>query len=240
MQIVNRIRILSVCIFIITFITLNFCLFISVNYHLLDGTIFSVDQIGRSGFTIPYFDGSVTIIRTARTFPQYLIFKPGMIITSILLIQYWRAYNTLIKTINNDFSKNKYFLYFGVGSALFLIIHSLLLGVQIEVDVYKFFRRFVLLAFIIFELIAQALLIKHIINLKIRITELINKKILTIKICVVSLLIIVGILAMPILSSDEYVHFKHALEWNYFIGVILFYFLTFLFWRKVKPSVHTP
>ena len=232
MENINQIRIISIWVFIVTFTVLNLCLFISVNPHLLEGTIFTVDQIGRSGFTIPYIDGGVSISRTARTFPAYLIFKPGMFITAILLIQYWRAYNKLVQTIYNDFSKNKYFLFFGVGSALFLVIHSILLGVHFEVDLYKFFRRFVILAFIIFEIAAQALLINNIIKIKNKITHMINKKILIVKILVVSTLIIVGILSLPILSSSGYVHFKHALEWNYFVGVILFYLLTFLFWKK--------
>ena len=241
MESINRIRIISIWVFVVTFVSLNLCLLISVNYDLLEGTIFTVDQIGRSGFTIPYIDGSVSISRTARTFPAYLVFKPGMIITAFLLVQYWRAYNKLIQTINNDFSKNKYFLFFGVGSALFLITHSLLLGVHYDVDLYKFFRRFILLAFIIFELVAQALLINNIIKIKNKIEEMINKKILIVKIIVVSILIVVGVFSLPILTSSGYVHFKHALEWNYFIGVILFYLLTFLFWRKRdKPSVHTP
>ena len=232
MENINQIRIVSIWIFIITFASLNLCLFISVNYHLLEGTIFTVDQIGRSAFTIPYLDGSVSISRTARTFPAYLIFKPGMLITSILLIQYWRANNKLIQTINNDFNKNKYFLFFGVASAVCLIIHSLLLGIKFDIVLYKFFRRFVLLAFIIFELIAQAMLINSIIKVKNKISEMINKKILIIKIFVVSVLIVVGILSLPILTSSGYVHFKHALEWNYFIGVIAFYLLTFLFWKR--------
>ena len=232
MKDINKIRIFSVWIFIITFISLNLCLFISVNFHLLEGTIFSVDQIGRSGFTIPYIDGSVSISRTARTYPAYLIFKPSMIITSILLIQYWRAYNRLIMTINNEFEKNKYFLYFGVGSAVLLIIHSLLLGISFEIDAYKFFRRFVMLAFIIFELIAQALLIRHLIKIKSKILEMVNRKILIYKIFVVSFLIAIAFLSLPILTSSGYVHFKHALEWNFFIGVIIFYLFTFMFWKK--------
>ena len=232
MENINRIRIISVWIFVTTFVSLNLCLLISVNYDLLEGTIFTVDQIGRSGFTIPYIDGSVSISRTARTFPAYLVFKPGMIITAFLLVQYWRAYNKLIQTINNDFSKNKYFLYFGVGSAVLLFIHSILLGIHFEVDLYKFFRRFVILAFIIFELVAQALLIKHIIKIKHKITEMINKKVLILKIIVVSILIIIGVLSLPILSSSGYVHFKHALEWNFFLGVIVFYLFTYLFWKK--------
>ena len=232
MENINKIRILSIWIFIITFASLNLCLLISVNYHLFEGTIFTVDQIGRTGFTIPYIDGSVSISRTARTFPAYLVFKPGMFITAILLIMYWRAYNKLIQTINNDFSKNKYFLFFGVGSAVCLIIHSLLLGIQFEVDLYKFFRRFVLLTFIIFELTAQAMLINSIIKIKNKIAETINRKILIVKIFVVSVLIIIGILSLPILASSGHVYFKHALEWNYFLGVIIFYLFTFLFWRK--------
>ena len=233
MENINQIRIISIWVFIVTLASLNLCLFISVNYHLLEGTIFTVDQIGRSAFTIPYVDGRVSISRTARTFPAYLIFKPGMLITSILLIQYWRANNKLMQTINNDFNKNKYFLFFGVASAVCLIIHSLLLGIKFDIDLYKFFRRFVLLAFIIFELIAQAMLINSIIKVKNKIPEMINKKILIIKIFVVSVLIVVGILSLPILTSSGYVHFKHALEWNYFMGVIVFYLLTFLFWKKI-------
>jgi len=68
--------------------------------------------------------------------------------------------------------------------------------------------------------------------LKDKIAETINKKILILKTFVVAVLIIVGVLSLPILSSSGYVHFKHALEWNYFLGVIIFYLFTFMFWKK--------
>ena len=231
MKEVNRIRKISIWIFIVPVVVINLCLFISVNYYLFENTIFSVDQIGRSGFTIPYIDGSLSISRSARTYPAYLLFKPGMIITAILLIQYWKANNRLIKTINNEF-QNKYFLIFGVTSAIFLILHSIFLGINYENDLYKFFRRFVLLGFIIFEIIAQALLVINIIKIKAKIEKLINKNILILKIILVSTLAIVAFLSAPILNSTEYTHFKHALEWNYFLGVVSFYLLTFLFWKK--------
>ena len=233
MQAINRIRAISIWIFIVPVIALNICLLISVNYHLFENTIFSVDQIGRSGFTIPYIDGGVSISRSARTYPTYLIFKPGMIITAILLIQYWLANNKLFKSITNgEVRSNKYFLIFGIGSAIFLISHSVLLGLNFENDFYKFFRRFVLLGFIIFEIIAQALLVINIIKIKAKIEKLINKNILILKIILVSTLIIIAFLSAPILNSTEYTHFKHALEWNYFLGIVSFYLLTFLFWKK--------
>ena len=240
MENISRIKKISIWIFIIPVLVLNLCLFISVNYHLFENTIFSVDQIGRSGFTIPYLDGGISISRSSRTYPTYLLFKPGMILTAILLIQYWIANNKLFKNIDNEKKNNNFFLFFGIGSAIFLIIHAIFLGLDIENNLYKFLRRVVLLGFIIFEVIAQTLLIIKIINVKSKIKELINSKILFIKIILVSTLIIVALSSAPILNSSEYTHFKHALEWNYFLGVVSFYFLTFMLWRKKKPSVHTP
>ena len=232
MEEIHRIRKISIWIFVIPIIVLNSCLFISVNYHLFVGTIFHVDQVSITSFTIPYIDGGVSISRSARGYPNYLLFKPGMIITAILLIQYWIANNKLFKKINRETNKNKNFLFFGVGSALFLILHSIFLGFNFEMDLYKFFRRFILLGFIIFEIIAQAFLVINLIKIKGEIAQFINKKILTIKMILVSVLIIVALLSAPILNSTEYTHFKHALEWNYFLGVVSFYLLTFLFWKR--------
>ena len=237
MKSINIIKKTSVWIFIVPVAVLNLCLLISVNYDLLENTIFAVDQIGRSSFTIPYIDGGVSISRSARTYPTYLLFKPGMVITALLLIKFWLTNNKFFNKINSVNGKN-YFLIFGIGSALFLILHSIFLGINIENDYYKFFRRFVLLGFIIFEVIAQALLVLTIVKVKDKIKSFINRKMLVLKIILVSILIIVAILTAPLLNSTDYTLFKHALEWNYFLGVVTFYLITYFFWRKTP--VHTP
>ena len=236
MEKIKNIRILSLWIFILPVVALNLCLFISVNYHLLENTIFIVDQIGRTGFTIPYIDGGVSISRTARTYPTYLVFKPCMIVTGILLIKYWISTNALIKNINNETDKNKRFLIFGILSSIFLIFHSIFLGISFEHDLYKFFRRFLILGFIIFEIIAQALLIIVLFKIKRTIFKIIRKNVLILKILLVSILVITALASLPILVSSGYTHFKHALEWNYFIGVVLFYLLTFFFWKDPQKN----
>jgi len=185
-----------------------------------------------SGFTIPYIDGGVSISRAVRTYPTYLLFKPGMIITAILLIKYWMASNKLIMEINQERKKKEKFLIFGVLSAIFLITHSIFLGVSFENDLYKFFRRFVLLAFIIFELVAQTLLVMKLYSAKEKILEITNKNVLFLKIGLVITLIVVALVSLPFLVSSGYTHFKHALEWNYFVGIVVFYLLTFFFWKK--------
>ena len=99
MESIAQIKKLSLWIFIIPFVAINLCLFISVNYQIFDNTFLSVDQIGRTNPTFPYFDGGVSISRTARTYPAYLVFKPSMIFASILLILYWIKTNKLINSL---------------------------------------------------------------------------------------------------------------------------------------------
>ena len=89
-----------------------------------------------------------------------------------------------------------------------------------------------MLGFIIFEIIAQALLVIKMVKVKEKINSLINSKILKLKIILVSILCVVAIFTAPILNSSDLTHFKHALEWNYFLGVVTFYLLTFLFWKR--------
>ena len=89
-----------------------------------------------------------------------------------------------------------------------------------------------MLLFIIFEIIAQGILVYHFYQLKKQLSELVNKKILIFKIVLVSVLATVAILSLPLLINKGNIHFKHALEWNYFIGVILFYLFSRFFWRR--------
>ena len=234
MESIAQIKKLSLWIFIIPFVAINLCLFISVNYQIFDNTFLSVDQIGRTNPTFPYFDGGVSISRTARTYPAYLVFKPSMIFASILLILYWIKTNKLINSFEDKKNRNNTFKTFGILSAIFLIVHSIFLGVKFDYDIYKFFRRFVLLSFIIFEIVAQSLLVYRFFKLKSFIKKYINNYVLILKIILVSILVIVAIVSLPIVVTSGNVHFKHGLEWNYFVGVILFYLLTFLFWKRAE------
>ena len=96
-----------------------------------------------------------------------------------------------------------------------------------------------MLSFIIFEITAQAYLVMALYSLKNELKDFINENILKIKIFLVSLLIIVAVISIPIISmpGDDFFgislkFLKHGLEWDYFLGVISFYLLTFLMWKK--------
>ena len=135
MENINKIRKLSIGIFVIPLIALNSCLVLIIHFH----QFFDLENVIQS--TIPYIDGGVSISRTARVFPTYLIFKPAMFITAFLLIQYWRYHYRLMQEINSQFNYKKFFLIFGIASAIFLVIHSIFLGIKFDNAFYKFSRR---------------------------------------------------------------------------------------------------
>ena len=226
MQNLIKIKKISIWIFIIPFIALNACLILITNFH----QFFAPQDIIHN--TIPYIDGCASISRTARVFPTYLIFKPSMFLTAYLLILYWRYNSDFMGKINSKLNYNKYFLFFGVGSAIFLVVHSIFLGIKFDNDLYKLFRRVIILCFILFELAAQTLLVINLYKVKKQIKKLFNNKVLICKIVLVSTLIVVAILSIPIISVPGNKFLKHALEWDYFVGVITFYLLTFFFWKK--------
>ena len=68
MKEITQIRSLSLWIFLVPLIAVNTCLLVSVNYEIFNNTLLEVDMIGKSGFTIPYLDGSLSISRASRTF----------------------------------------------------------------------------------------------------------------------------------------------------------------------------
>ena len=231
MKEITQIRKLSIWIFFVPLVSINLCLFISQNPGLLENTFFAVDQIGRSKFSIPYLDGSLSISRASRTFPQYLIFKPAMFTTSIILYYYWVNNNNLVNKLKLT-EINYKFKTFGILSAVFLTIHSIFLGIKFDIQIYKLMRRVILLLFIIFEIIAQGILVYHFFKIKNKLENFVNKNVLYFKAILVLILSLVGLLSLPILLDKGNTHFKHALEWNYFVGVILFYLFSRFFWKK--------
>ena len=224
---ISKIRSISLWVFIIPLITTNLCLIIVTMFQQ-----YIPHGVG-IGPTFPYLDGGTSISRTARNFPTNLVFKPGMIVTSFLLIRYWTLNKQLLSIIEPLNTKSvNYFFIFGILSAVFLILHAIFLGIKFDNDFYKLFRKLVLVLFVTFEILAQSFLVYNLYKKFDLLKEYINKKILKMKIFLISTLCLLTIICAPIISQEGNVQFKHALEWDYFLGVIFFYFLTFLMWKK--------
>ena len=234
MNSIEKARSISIWIFIVPFVAVNVCLLLVTQFHSL-----FPNQEDIIHNTFPYFDGGASISRTARPYPSWLIFKPAMFLTSYLLIKYWLFNKEIIESFRSKHKNIKKIVFFGIASAIALTIHSIFLGIKFDNDLYKLFRRVVMLSFIVFEIAAQAYLVVTFVSFKEKLKDYINPTILNLKIFLVSFLILVALISIPIISlpGDDFFGFqlkflKHALEWDYFIGVISFYILTFLMWKK--------
>tara|TARA_B100000787_G_C16071986_1_gene240353 strand:+ start:43 stop:738 length:696 start_codon:yes stop_codon:yes gene_type:complete len=228
---IKKVKSISIWIFIVPFIAVNTCLLLITQFHNLfpnqEDVILS---------TFPYIDGGASISRAARPFPNWLIFKPAMFLTSYLLIKYWLYNKEIIQFFDVNHKYLKKIIFFGIASAVALFIHSLFLGIKFDNDLYKLFRRVVMLSFIVFEIAAQAYLVATLYSFKDKLNEYINQKYLKIKLVLVSVLIITAIISVPLISMPGNKFLKHALEWDYFLGVIGFYFLTFFMWKNKKNN----
>jgi len=234
MNSIEKAKSISIWIFIVPFVSVNICLILVTQFHSL-----FPNQTEILHNTFPYFDGGASISRTARPYPSWLIFKPAMFLTSYLLIRYWLFNKDIIKYFKVDHKNLKKIVFFGIASAVALTVHSIFLGIKFDNDLYKLFRRVIMLSFIVFEIVAQAYLVATFWSFRNKLKDFINPTILNLKIALVSILIIVAVVSIPIISlpGDDFYgiqlkFLKHALEWDYFIGVITFYLLTFFMWKK--------
>ena len=234
MNSIEKARSISIWIFIVPFVAVNICLLLVTKFHGL-----FPNQTDILHNTFPYFDGGASISRTARPYPSWLVFKPAMFLTSYLLIRYWLFNRDIIKYFKVDHKNLKKIVFFGIASAVALTVHSIFLGIKFDNDLYKLFRRIIMLSFIVFEVVAQAYLVATFWSFKDKLKDYINPTFLILKIMLVLILILVAVISIPIISlpGDNFFgiqlkFLKHALEWDYFIGVITFYLLTFFMWKK--------
>ena len=234
MEEIKKVKSISVWIFIVPFVAVNTCLILITQFHSLFP---NPEDIIHN--TFPYLDGGASISRTARPYPSWLVFKPAMFLTSYLLIKYWLYNKKIIEFFNQDHRHKKKIIFFGIASAIALAIHAIFLGIKFDNDLYKLFRRVIMLSFIVFELIAQAYLVSTLYSFKDKLNNFINVLYLKLKMFLVVTLILVAFISIPIISlpGNDFMgfnlkFFKHALEWDYFIGVISFYLLTFMMWKK--------
>ena len=148
------------------------------------------------------------------------------------MIFYWLYYNRILRNLLNTTS-NYYFFKFGILSASFLLLHVFFLGWTFENEILTKLRRTLVIFFILFEVLAQTFLIKQIFFIKDKINNYLNLIVVYLKLIFVFLVCSSTIIILTILIFyDLDAKFDYILEWNYFLLLLIFYFLSFLMWKK--------
>ena len=177
MKLVSKSRILGLVIFLIPLLTVNSILIFSQSFqfkqkpipgnYYKDIKIYDAGKalrdkqdVQRLGFIIPYIDGATSISRLGRVFPNWLVFKPLMIFTGILLCLFWRNQKKIFADVNVDKKLVNKFYYFGLISGITLIIHSIFLGIKYDYDLYKFLIRLNLACCVLFAISTKFYFVK--------------------------------------------------------------------------------
>ncbi len=187
--------------------------------------------LGASESINPFIYGETSISNIVKRFPINYIFKTFLFISVIFMYLYWINYKKLFIEILN--SNNNKFVYFGIASAIFLFFHVLLLGIELDSKIYKLIRKLIIAFFILSEIIAQFNLSIRLFKNKDGLSKFCNTYIINIKlyfvliIALVSLFVIAILLIYNLSSKVDYI-----LEWNYFAGLLFYYLLSYLMWKK--------
>lgn len=196
-------------------------------------------NLGTSKVVNPFIYGETSISNIVKRYPLNLFFKTLLYITVIFMISYWIYYNRIFKNFINS-SKNFYFFNFGILSAIFLLLHVFFLGWTFESEFLTKLRRSFVVFFIFFEVLAQAFLIKKIFSVKDKMKNYLYSIVVYLKflfvltICLATVSILIILMIYDLSSSVDYI-----LEWNYFLVLLFFYYLSFLMWKKLKSNPAT-
>lgn len=194
----------------------------------------------KEGFSIvkfPYLRGEISISRAARIFfNSNFIFKPLLILTSILIILYW-YYNykflTNFKKSKNILIPKKFFIY-GFLSSIFLLSHAL--GIDINDNNNKIIenlRRLILILFIIFEVLAQFSFTFYLNKNSSILKDRINLNILILKKIFVYFVLFLTICIFIVMGFFDYEkNFINIVEWNFFTLLLFYYLITFFLWKN--------
>ncbi len=189
-------------------------------------------NMGTATTVNPIIYGETSISNIVKRYPVKMLFKPLMYVSVILMIAYWYLNNLVFNKLTTRNQNNKFFV-LGVLSAIFLLLHVIFLGWNFETELFKKGRRYFVVFFILFEVLAQAYLIRDIFKKKMIISKFLNNTVLILKvifvisICLSTLAIVIILLVADLSDEVDYI-----LEWNYFLILLLFYFLSSIMWKK--------
>ncbi len=188
-------------------------------------------KLAARGTINPFFYGETSISNLVKRFPINYIFKPLLYISVLLMTFYWLYYNKIFNQL--IIKKINLFTIFGLLSAFFLFFHILFLGSEIQNELFGKLRKLIVVLFILFELLAQIFLAKDIYKNKITLFNYCKIFIIYAKVIFVSIVFLITIIIIFVLSIFNLESkVDYILEWNYFLFLLVFYFLSFLMWKK--------
>ena len=108
---------------------------------------------------------------------------------------------------------------------------------EIDNKIFKLLRKLIIVFFILSEIIAQFLLSIQLFKNKKNLNNYCNSYIINIKLLFVIMITTISVLVLFILIIyDLPSKVDYILEWNYFAGLLFYYLLSALMWKKLTNN----
>ncbi len=249
----NKSRFVGLAIFLIPIITINIILILSQSFEFSSeptpGNWYGLENADKEyfkgikiynagdalrdkqsiktlGYAIPYIDGTTSISRLGRVFPNNLIFKPFMIITGILLILFWFYQKKIFNCYDVDNKITNKISYLGYVSGITLILHTIFLGLNFDNSLIKILLKINLAICVISAISCKFFFVKLINNLSGK-NQILKNVYFKLQVFIVNILIIVLLFSIFFFAFKVEKSIIQMIEWNYFVLIFLFYFFYF-------------
>ena len=259
----NKSRFVGLAIFLIPIITINIILILSQSFEFSSeptpGNWYGLENADKEyfkgikiynagdalrdkqsiktlGYAIPYIDGTTSISRLGRVFPNNLIFKPLMIITGVLLILFWFYQKKIFNYYDVDKKITNKISYLGYVSGITLILHTIFLGLNFDNSLIKILLKINLAICVISAISCKFFYVKLINSLSEK-NQILKNVYFKLQELIVNILIIVLLFSFFFFAFEVEKSIIQMIEWNYFVLIFLFYFFYFF---GSKDLIHNP
>ena len=155
------------------------------------------------------------------------------------MIMYWINTKKIISFFEKNNKIESYYI-LGILSGIFLFLHVLFLGIEINNEIFMKIRRYFISFFILFEVAAQFLLIKKLFYVKNLIINFINYLFLSLKrFFILSFLFATVLIIFTLIIFNLPKEADYIIEWNYFVILTIYYMLTYFLWKKSTSNPTT-
>jgi len=250
MNIISRSKYLGMLIFFLPLISVNSILILSQSFefrndpvkgnYYKDIKIYNAgdglrdkQDLNRLGYAIPYIDGTTSISRLGRVFPNSLIFKPLMVITGVLICLFWNYQRKIFDKFSGNKKSLMKFYRYGLLCGITLILHTILLGIKFDNNLYKFLFRLNLATCVLSGILAKFIFVNYINRLSEK-KNFFRNIFFNLQYLLSYALLIILFISLFLLFFDNSKKFILIIEWNYFVAIFLFYLLYSFSWKKIN------
>jgi hypothetical protein len=185
---------------------------------------------------LPYWSGCVSISKAARSSDALFLFRAGMILNAMLLVNFWLQAGQFL-VLHQRRSHTLPVL--GITAALFLVLYANFLGTQ--GPVYQLLRQYGVTIYFSFTVLAHMLFTRHL--LKLNISSV--KPYVKLKFWLGGWMLVLGITSVfcnALLTGDAKDRWENIIEWHFALGMDGYFLLVALTWQRLgfcyQPQKH--